>query len=278
MAVLWLSVMDEDSPGRKGNTIVPLTFFSDPDACGLWNGGVSLLLYTRAGQDLMCFQSKLSFLGMPAAMRSKRKGKQTLKWVLKPSLWCSENKSLFAAKKKKKINWQWYSLSFHCIPCLHSHLYSIRLFRKLTQVKTQQHTLSGAITWLAGGSSLLVSSHNSPRSPVFQHGGGYGTGMARPPCIPLLDQGVRPHAGQASGTALSRGRARSIRSTMGTWLRVPLPWVGFGHSMAAGWLRFGQGFPIIAPLPPSSPFSCKLHRSGALFFCWAIYNIKSNNK
>lgn len=142
--------------------------------------------------------------------------------------------------------------------------------------KTQQHRSSGAITWLAGGRFLLLSSHNSPWSPVFQHGGGYSTGMARPLHIPLLDQGVRPRASQASGTASSRGRAHSIHSTMGTWLRVPLPWVGFGHSMAASWLgSFGQAFPIIVPLLSSS---CKLHRSGALFFWWVIYNIKSNNK
>lgn len=34
-------------------------------------------------------------------MQSKRKGKQALKWALKPSLRCRENKSLLAAKKKK---------------------------------------------------------------------------------------------------------------------------------------------------------------------------------
>lgn len=216
------SDMDEDAPGRNGNAVVSSTFFSDHNACWLWNGGLSLLLYTRTGQALMCIQSKLFFLGMPAAMQSKRKGKQALKWALKPSLWCSENKSLFAAKKK--INWQRYSLFFHCIPCLHSHLYSVMFLHKLTPAKTRQHMSSGAITWLAWESSLLLSSPNSPWSPAFQHGGGYGMETARPPCIPLLGWGVRPGANQAS-------------STTTTQLRVPLPEGGCWSQRCCGLAR-----------------------------------------
>lgn len=97
-----LADIDENAPRRNGTAIVSPTFFSDPDACWLWNGAVALLFYTYTGQALMCIQSKLFSLVMPAAMQSKRKGKQALKWALKPSLQCSENKSLFAAKKKKK--------------------------------------------------------------------------------------------------------------------------------------------------------------------------------
>jgi len=46
----------------------------------------------------MCVQSKLAFLGMPAAVQSEKKGKEVLKWTIKPSFWCSENKSLSVAK------------------------------------------------------------------------------------------------------------------------------------------------------------------------------------
>lgn len=153
-------------------------------------------------------------------MQSKRKGKQALKWALKPSLRCSENKSLFCCQKKNQLAAA-QSLSFHCIPCLHSHLYSVMFFHKSTPVTTRQHTSSGAITWLAWESSLLLSSHNSPWSPALPHGGRHGTGMATPPHIPLLGRGARPGANRASGTIRTR-------------LQVPLPTSGFWSQHCCG--------------------------------------------
>lgn len=122
-----LADRDEDATRRNGTAIVSSTFFSDPDACWLRNGAVALVLYTYTGQALMCIQSKLFSLVMPAAMQSKREGKQALIWALKPSLQCSENKSLFAAKKKKKrkINLQQYRGSFFTVSsaCTHTFTY-----------------------------------------------------------------------------------------------------------------------------------------------------------
>lgn len=127
--------MDKDAPRRNGTAIVSSTFFSDPDACWVQNGAVALMLYTYTGQVLMCIQSKLFSLVMPAAMQSKRKGKQALKWALKPSLQCSKNKSLFAAKKKKSICSSIEALS-SLYPLLTLALLLVMFLHKLTPVKT----------------------------------------------------------------------------------------------------------------------------------------------
>lgn len=215
---------------EKWTAIVSSTFFSDPDACWLWNGAVALLFYTYTGQALMCIQSKLFSLVMPAAMQSKRKGKQALKWALKPSLQCSENKSLFAAKKKKKS----ICSSIEALSSLYSQLtltlLLVMFLHKLTPVQMWQHMLSGAITWLAWESIPLLHS-NSPWPPTFQHGGGgYGMRVARPSCS----------AGAWGQVLIGSG------AWAGAGCRFHFVQVGFGHSTAKGCLgSFGQAFPSL---------------------------------
>lgn len=176
---------DEDTSGRNGKTSTPSAFFSNPDVCLPWRSTWRYhFCFDDVGQSLVCVQSKLAYLGMPAAMQNKRKGKQALKWALKLSSWCSENKSHFAAKKKKKNQLAAVQyLSFPCILCFHSHLCSVMLSHKLTPVKTQQHLPNGAATGLAQQSSLLLLSHTWLRSPSLQcrHGDGLGAGCTSPP-------------------------------------------------------------------------------------------------
>lgn len=259
------SDMDEDAPGRNGNTVVSSTFFSDHNACWLWNGGLSLLLYTRTGQALMCIQSKLFFLGMPAAMQSKRKGKQALKWALKPSLRCSENKSLFAAKKK--INWQRYRVSFFTVYPAYT-----RTFTLLCS-STNWHQLR----------------HGSTRRLELLHGW-----PGRAPCSSLrLTRLDHLPSSTEVDTAWRRQDLPASLCSAGVWGQVPtgpaappqlscgFPFlkVGAGHSAAAGWLgSVGQAFPITQPLLSSPPSSCKLLRSGVLFLYWAMCSITSSNK
>lgn len=120
---------DEDTSGRNGKTSTPSAFFSNSDVCLPWRSTWRYhFCFDDVGQSLVCVQSKLAYLGMPAAMQNKRKGKQALKWALKLSSWCSENKSHFAAKKKKKINWQQYSISLFPVSFAFTHTFALLCF------------------------------------------------------------------------------------------------------------------------------------------------------
>ena len=167
----------------------------------------------------MCILSKLSFLGMPAAMQSKRKGKQALKWALKPSLQCSENKSLFAAKK---INWQQYRVSLFTVSPAYTRTFtplcSSTNWHQLRRGSTRCLELSHGGPGRAPGSSLfseLGSIACLPARRRVHHGDGSTS------CTPLLARGARLGADRPSGTT-------------GTRLRVPLPTGEFGSQHCRG--------------------------------------------
>lgn len=97
-----------------------LALFYHPSASWLWNSDMPLLFYRRWLMFNVC-SKQAGFLGHASCSAEWKKGKEALKWTIKPSLQCSENKSLSVAKKKNQLAVV-QKLSFPCIPCLDSHL------------------------------------------------------------------------------------------------------------------------------------------------------------